>query len=260
MYHTIKIEYKDLAAVITINRPKKLNALSNEVFDEFTQVISDLKTDFKSNKIRGIILTGAGEKAFIAGADISEMTQMSPEEGEAFGRKGQEMTKQIESLPVPVIGCINGYAFGGGNEVAMSCDFIYATLNARFGQPEINLGLIPGFGGCVRLKEYVGLSRAKEMILTGDSITAMEAKESGLVSSIFPDKKTMVDDAIKRINNLKHKSPHAISICKKVMHEAIFTSRNEGFNAELLGFKAAFTHPEHKEGTRAFLEKRKPEF
>ena len=163
-YSYLKIHRHDNIVTLTIDRPDKLNALSEAVLCELERCLGDLVHE-PLGTVRGLILTGAGQRAFIAGADIASMHAMSPEAGAEFGRLGQRVTCLLEALPYPVIACVNGYALGGGCEMAMACDYIYATSNAVFGQPEVNLGLVPGFGGCVRLARFVGVGRAKEMIL-----------------------------------------------------------------------------------------------
>ena len=179
-YETLLVDEQDGITTITVDRPDALNALNATVLAELDAVTTTIAS--ARGATRGVILTGSGEKAFIAGADIKAMSQMSPDEAEAFSRLGQRVTTQLESLPVTVIACVNGFALGGGCEMAMACDFIYATGNARFGQPEVSLGLIPGFGGCVRLIRYVGPGHAKELIYSGRHVKADEAARLGLVN------------------------------------------------------------------------------
>ena len=258
-YETLEIEIKKSVAVLKVNRPEKLNALSELVLTELQNFLTDLR-DQKNFEIRGLILTGAGEKAFIAGADIKAMSEMTPDQGEEFGKLGQRVTELFESLKIPVIACVNGYALGGGCEMAMSCDFIYAVETASFGQPEVNLGLIPGFGGCVRLLRYVGSARAKELIYTGRSIRSDEAKQLGLVNQIFTTKEAMINAALDTLTVIQSKSPIAVGICKNIINLADGATISAGLEIEKRGFRKAFESVEMREGTSAFLEKRKANF
>lgn len=258
-FETININQDGAILTVTINRPRKLNALSIKVLTEMKIL---LKTIREKNEfdIKGMILTGAGDKAFIAGADIKEMSQMNPREGENFGKLGQEVTTLFEALPIPIIACVNGYALGGGCEMAMACDFIYASQQAAFGQPEVSLGLIPGFGGCVRLLRFVGAGKAKELIYSGKIVGAVEAKEIGLVNRIFKTKTEMFEAAHEVLELMFTKSPIAISICKKVINAVDGENINDGLEIEKQGFRESFESPEKIEGVAAFLEKRKPVF
>lgn len=256
-FETLILEKKEKMAIVTINRPDKLNALSVLVLTELKSLLNLLS---QSKDIHGLILTGSGDKAFIAGADIKEMSQMTPEEGERFGRLGQEVTEGFERLPFPVIACVNGFALGGGCEMAMACDFIFATQNAVFGQPEVNLGLIPGFGGCVRLPRYVGIAKAKELIYSGRSMSAAEALRSGLANEIFNSKEEMMAAAEKMIQMILSRSSDAVAICKGILTGLEGNSTAENLEFEKRGFRKAFEGPQKKEGVAAFLEKRKPTF
>lgn len=258
MFETLKIENKNNIAILTVNRPEKLNALSEQVLAELKLFLTDLKKN--PGPIRALILTGAGEKAFIAGADISAMSVMTPEQGEVFGQLGQDVTRLFEALSIPVIACVNGYALGGGCEMAMSCDFIFATENAVFGQPEVNLGLIPGFGGCIRLMRYVGMARAKELIYSGRNVHSVEAQKLGLVNEVFKTKTEMLSAAINQLNLILQKSPQAIALCKQIITQSVGESIATGLVKELAGFKMVFESSDMREGTRAFLEKRKAVF
>jgi enoyl-CoA hydratase len=257
MFTSILFEQRQSIATITLNRPEKLNALSEAVFIELKHVFSQLKKD---SSVGGLILTGAGEKAFVAGADIKGMNQMTPAEGEKFAQFGQEITEMLESLPFPVIACVNGFALGGGCELALSADFIYCTKGAVFGQPEVNLGLIPGFGGCVRLIRYVGPGRAKELIYTGKHIGAGEAKSIGLVNAVFETRAEMLAAAEDSLRLIATKSKHAVEICKTVIGGIHGLSTADALLLERAGFRKAFEHEEKVEGVSAFLEKRKPNF
>ncbi|MGZ3745669.1 MAG: enoyl-CoA hydratase-related protein [Pseudobdellovibrionaceae bacterium] len=246
-------------AVITINRPTKLNALNIELLGELKELLIELKKD-ESFAVKGVIVTGEGDKAFIAGADIAEMSDMTPSDAYTFGQLGQQVTVLFETLHVPVIACVNGFALGGGCEIAMSCDFIYSTNNALFGQPEVKLGLIPGFGGTQRLAKLVGRNHAKEIIYTGRNVSASEAKELGLVLKTFATKEQMMEEAHKTLKAVSTNSSFAVSIAKKVMNEGIDLTTTEGLQLEKRQFSAIFSSEDMREGTRAFLEKRAPQF
>jgi enoyl-CoA hydratase len=207
-----------------------------------------------------MILTGAEEKAFIAGADIKGMTSMSASEAETFARLGQENTLLFESLNIPVIACVNGYALGGGCEMAMSCDFIFATKTAVFGQPEVKLGLIPGFGGTQRLSKLVGRNRAKEITFSGRNVAIEEAMNIGLVVSVFESKDEMINGAKTYLSKMMRNSPLAVYEAKRVMNEGNDLTVSEGLNVEAKAFGAIFNSSDMKEGTAAFIEKRKPVF
>ncbi len=243
---------------VTINRPSKLNALSRGVMEELVSLLEPLVEE--RDGVHGMLFTGAGEKAFIAGADISEMRPMGPEEGAHFGRLGQRVPSLLEDVPFPVIACVNGYALGGGCEMALGCDFVYATANARFGQPEVKLGLIPGFGGCVRLIEAVGPGLAKEMIYTGRQVSAAEAKQMGLVSRIFETKAELLEGARETLDAIAANSADAVALCKRSIVALPGKSRDERMSVENDAFRHAFTTDDMREGTEAFLAKRKPSF
>ncbi len=258
-FSTITFSKKENIGVITINRPTKLNALNTEVLTELKEVLNEIKTDDKFT-IKGLILTGEGDKAFIAGADISEMSDMNPSDAFTLGQLGQKVTLLLEALSIPVIACVNGFALGGGCEMAMSCDFIYATENAVFGQPEVKLGLIPGFGGTQRLAKLVGRNNAKEIIYTGRNVKIEEAVRLGLVVKKFATKDEMIAEAVKTIGAIALNSPFAVSIAKKVMNEGIDLTISEGLQLEKRQFSGIFSSDDMREGTRAFIEKRTPNF
>ncbi len=258
-WNTITFEMKEKFGVLTLNRPTKLNALNVDMLLEMKELLSDLKND-ENFDILGLILTGSGEKAFIAGADIAEMSDMSASDGYSFGNLGQQVTVLFETLQVPVIACVNGFALGGGCEMAMCCDFIYATDNAVFGQPEVKLGLIPGFGGTQRLAKLVGRNNAKEIIFSGRNVKADEALRMGLVVRTFATKEEMVNEAMKTLKTIAGNSPNAVSIAKKVMNDGIDLTTTEGLQLEKRQFSAIFTSEDMREGTRAFIEKRAPVF
>lgn len=257
--NTIKFEKVNELGILTINRPTKHNALNTEVLSELKELLQELSAD-EAYAIKGLILTGEGEKAFIAGADILEMSDMTPSDAYTLGQLGQQVTQLFENLKIPVIACVNGFALGGGCEMAMSCDFIYATSNAIFGQPEVKLGLIPGFGGTQRLAKLVGRNFAKELIYTGRNISADEAEDMGLVLEIFQTKYEMINKATKTLKAIAANSPFAVSMAKKVMNEGIDLTVNEGLQLEKRQFSAIFTSEDMREGTKAFVQKRTPAF
>lgn len=258
-WQTLKFEMLDQFGIITINRPTKLNALNVELLSELKELLLEIKNDEKF-EIKGLIVTGEGEKAFIAGADIAEMSDMTPSDAYTFGQLGQQVTVLFETLQVPVIACVNGFALGGGCEIAMSCDFIYSTSNGVFGQPEVKLGLIPGFGGTQRLAKLVGRNHAKEMIYTGRNVKADEAFAMGLVLKTFETKTQMIEEATKTLKMVSSNSSFAVSIAKKVMNEGIDLTITEGLQLEKRQFSAIFSSEDMREGTKAFVEKRTPQF
>ena len=258
-WNTLKIDVANHFATITINRPTKLNALNVELLNELKELLLELNKD-EDFSIKGVIVTGEGDKAFIAGADIAEMSDMTPSDAYTFGHLGQQVTVLFETLGVPVIACVNGFALGGGCEIAMCCDFIYATSNAVFGQPEVKLGLIPGFGGTQRLAKLVGRNRAKEMIYTGRNVKADEALSIGLAVKLFSSKEQMMEEAIKALTAISSNSSFAVSIAKKVMNDGVDLTISEGLQLEKRQFSAIFSSEDMREGTRAFVEKRAPNF
>lgn len=258
-WNTLSFEIKDHFGLITINRPTKLNALNIELLSELKELLLEIKKD-EVFSLKGVIVTGAGEKAFIAGADIAEMSDMTPSDAYTFGQLGQQVTILFETLQIPVIACVNGFALGGGCEIAMSCDFIYSTANAVFGQPEVKLGLIPGFGGTQRLAKLVGRNHAKEIIYTGRNITAAEGLSMGLVLKSFPTKQQMLEEAMKTLSAISLNSAFAVSIAKKVMNEGIDLTIVEGLQLEKRQFSSIFSSEDMREGTKAFVEKRAPNF
>ena len=258
-FTTLKVETENELMTVTVNRPKQLNALSETVLGELRELLTGIKGQ-SGYPVRGIVLTGEGDKAFVAGADIKGMNEMSVEEGEAFASLGQEVSVLLAEIPVPVIACVNGYALGGGCELAMGCDFIYATENAVFGQPEVNLGLIPGFGGLVRLLRYVGPGRAKELIYSGRNVKVEEALRIGLVNQVFSSKDDMMAAARKTLEMIKGKSPLAVSVCKDVLGAMYGQSIRQALDVEKKGFGRVFGSEDKREGVGAFVEKRKPNF
>jgi len=254
-YKTIEVDISGAIATLTFNRPKVLNALNLEVIGEFGQAISELP---KPPEVKVLVLTGAG-RAFVAGADISVLEGLDPLGAKEFARKGQSLLLALEALDIPVIGCVNGFALGGGCEIAMACDFVCASEEAKLGQPEINLGLIPGFGGTQRLARLVGKARAKELCMTGRIITAQEAFAMGLVTRVFPTE-SLLEETLKIATAIAEKGPVALRAIKHVIDNGFDVDLNNGCALETDAFSICFASPDQKEGTSAFLEKRPPKF
>jgi enoyl-CoA hydratase len=239
----------------TINRPEKLNALNFQVIDELASLFEFASTA----EIRGVILTGAGEKAFVAGADIKELATLTKDQALNLAQKGQKLFKKIEDLSKPVIAAINGFALGGGCELAMACHIRIATENAKFGQPEVNLGIIPGYGGTQRLTQIVGRGKALELMLTADLISAHEAKALGLVNHVVASQEELLQLAEKMMARIISKGPIAVSNVIRSVN-AGFDFERAGYDAEATFFAACAVTSDFKEGTAAFLEKRQPSF
>ena len=255
-FETILYEVQGPLATVTINRPKVLNALNPQVVSELDQAWDMIAAD---DQVKVAILTGAGDKAFVAGADIAAMSQMTALQGRAFSRKGQEMLFKMEKLAKPIIAAVNGFALGGGTEIAMACDFIYASEKAKFGQPEINLGILPGFGGTQRLPRLVGKGWAKEMCLTGDIIPVQLAKEIGLVNRVFAPEELM-PATIKTATGIANKGRVALRAIKELINMGYDLPLERAVPMEAECFATCFASPDQKEGMGAFLEKRKPNF
>jgi enoyl-CoA hydratase len=258
-YETITLECLGELATVVINRPDALNALNTQVIADLRQFVADVRSD-EGAEVRSILITGSGEKAFAAGADIRELSAMSPAEAEAHSAAMQDFTRTLETLDLPVIACVNGYALGGGLELAMACDFIYATENARFGLPEVSLGLIPGFGGTVRLPRLVGPGMARELIYTGRNIPAQEAHRIGLVNAVFATKDDMLDAAAATCREIAAKSPAAVANAKRTVDTAAALPVAEGLMVERQAFGRAAATEDARIGTKAFVAKQKPEF
>ena len=255
-YENIIFEIEGDVAVIRFNRPKALNAINPGVLEEVGDALDKIEAD---SGVRVLVLTGEGEKAFVAGADIAYMVKLSPLEGREFSRGGHELLFRLENLPIPVIACVNGFALGGGTEIAMACDFIYASENAKFGQPEINLGVIPGFGGTQRLSRLVGKAMAKELCMTGMMISAQEAKEIGLVNRVFPHGK-LWEETLKTANLMAGKGKVSLRAAKRCIDRGFDVDLTSGCYMEADAFALCKASPDANEGMSAFLEKRKPEF
>lgn len=254
MYSTLITNLEDGIFTITINRPDKLNALNKTVFDELDHVVDRV---YQDDAIKAVILTGQGEKAFVAGADISEFLDLSPEKGAELASRGQGVLFKIEDCPKPFVGAVNGFALGGGCELAMACHFRYASENAKFGQPEVNLGLIPGYGGTQRLTALIGKGRAMELMMTGNMLKAQEALELGLVNDVVPQAE-LIEKIKSVLQVIIAKSPVAIAHLVKAVNS--FNHTRSGFIEESRLFGEVFKSEDMKEGTKAFLEKRNPVF
>ncbi|QJW45825.1 short-chain-enoyl-CoA hydratase [bacterium BFN5] len=242
--------------LITVNRPRALNALNRETLLELESLFELLSKD---KTIQAIIITGSGDKAFVAGADITEMQQMSAVEGREWGKLAQSVFNKIENFPRPVIAAVNGYALGGGCELAMACDIRISSEKARFGQPEVSLGITPGFGGTQRLPRLIGRGRAKELLFTGDMIDAEEAYRIGLVNKIA-DHQSLVETAREMASRILLRGPVAVSLCKAAVNEGMDVDLESGCAYEAEVFGLCFATADQKEGMAAFLEKRKPIF
>lgn len=250
----ITYEVEGQIGIITINRPKALNALNSTVLEELDKTLDavDLQT------VRCLILTGAGEKSFVAGADIGEMSTLTKAEGEAFGKKGNDVFLKLETFPIPVIAAVNGFALGGGCEISMSCDIRICSENAVFGQPEVGLGITPGFGGTQRLARIVGTGKAKEMIYGARNIKAEEAYRIGLVNNVYPLEELM-PAAKKLAATIARNAPIAVRNCKRAINEGLQVDMDQAVVIEEKLFGNCFETYDQKEGMAAFLEKRKVE-
>lgn len=262
-FETLAVEQQGNALLVTVNRPKAMNALAQQVVEDLHALLDTVVEHARHDggwPVRGIVLTGAGGKAFVAGADIREMSAMEADAAAAYSARTQDLTLRLESLSLPVIAAVDGFALGGGCELAMACDFIYATEAASFGQPEVNLGLVPGFGGSVRLQQLVGPARAKELIFTGRRIHAPEAERIGLVHSVFPTASEMYDAALATIEDIATKSPVAVANAKATINATAGHTTAEGLEVENRSFRRTFGTEDMQEGVRAFLAKETPSF
>ena len=245
-------EQKDAVGVITINRPEALNALNSAVLDDLNAVLDAV--DLAA--VRCLIITGAGEKSFVAGADIGEMSSLTKAEGEAFGKKGNDIFRKIETFPIPVIAAVNGFALGGGCEISMSCDIRICSDNAVFGQPEVGLGITPGFGGTQRLARLVSPGMAKQLIYTARNIKADEAYRIGLVNAVYPQEELMAQ-AEKMAAGIAKNAPIAVRNCKKAINDGLDAAMDDAIVIEEKLFGNCFETHDQVEGMSAFLEKRK---
>ena len=248
----ITYEVEGQVGIITINRPKALNALNSAVLDELDATIDGVDLD----AVRCLILTGAGEKSFVAGADIAEMSTLTKEEGEAFGKKGNDIFRKIETLPIPVIAAVNGFALGGGCEISMSCDIRICSDNAVFGQPEVGLGITPGFGGTQRLARLIGTGKAKEMVYAAVNIKADEAYRIGLVNGVCA-KEELIPTVMKLAKKIASNAPIAVRNSKESLTDGYLSDLDHAISIEEKYFSECFETEDQKEGMKAFLEKRK---
>jgi len=254
MYKTLLVEIDNSICVITVNRPDKLNALNKEVFNDLNAVIDDV---YKNPEIKSAIITGAGTKAFVAGADISEFLELDTSEATELSARGHKVFDKIENSPKPIVAAVNGFALGGGCELALACHFIYASENAKFGQPEVNLGLIPGYGGTQRLTQLVGRNLAMELLMSGNMISAKEAMDYGVVNKVFSAEE-LLPKTKEILSLIQSKAP--IAVAKVIECVKNFDHSQQGYDLEIKKFGECFATEDAKEGASAFLEKRKPNF
>lgn len=247
----VNCEVKENIAVVTINRPEALNALNSQVLDDLAAAFDGIDT----NVVRAVVLTGAGEKSFVAGADIGEMSTLTKAEGEAFGKKGNDIFRKIEQFPVPVIAAINGFALGGGCEISMSCDIRICSENAMFGQPEVGLGITPGFGGTQRLARLIGAGMAKQLIYTARNIKADEAYRIGLVNAVYPQEELLAA-AEKMASQIAANAPIAVRACKKAINDGLQTDIDNALVIEEKLFGSCFESEDQREGMANFLRKK----
>lgn len=253
MYQNLLASLENGILTVIINRPEKMNALNKEVMTELGHVVSEIESN---PDIKAAIITGSGQKAFVAGADISEFLGLSKEEGLELAKKGQDIFFRIENCNKPIVAAVNGFALGGGCELAMACHFRYASENARFGQPEVNLGLIPGYGGTQRLVQLIGKGRAIELLISGNMIDATTAAEYGLVNKVVPMEELLAK-TVGILTTIISKAPLAVGKCIRAANAAY---TDKGYHTELAGFSECFDTDDMKEGAAAFLEKRKATF
>ena len=255
MYTTLLTSIDNHIFTITINRPDKLNALNKAVFADLNTALDEV---YVNTQIKSVIITGSGTKAFVAGADITEFSGLSAREGMALAKAGQDTFFRIENCPKPIVACVNGFALGGGCELAMSCHFRIASDNAKFGQPEVNLGLIPGYGGTQRLTHLIGKGRAIELLISGLMIDAATALNYGLVNYVVPYAE-LINKAYAILQTINSKAPIAVAACITAANAALDEQR-DGYALEIEAFGSCFATDDMKEGTAAFLEKRKAVF
>ncbi len=248
----IQVEQTGYVVLVTISRPEALNALNSEVLEELEAVFAE----FSPASVRCVVITGGGEKSFVAGADIGEMSNLTREEGQAFGKKGNDVFRMIETFPVPVIAAVNGFALGGGNELAMSCDIRICAENAVFGQPEVGLGITPGFGGTQRLARMVSPGMAKQLLYTAKNITAQEAKRIGLVNEVYPQEE-LLPAAMKMANTIAGNAPIAVRACKLAVNTGLEQNMDAALETEEALFGACFETKDQQAGMANFLEKDK---
>lgn len=255
-YESLTIQIQDKIAVLTINRPKFLNALNTALLQELYRAAGEIE---QNEDVRVLVLTGAGEKAFVAGADITELARLNALEAKYFVTGGHKTMTAFQKLPIPVIAAVNGFALGGGLELALACDFIYASENAKFGLPEITLGLIPGFGGTQRLARIIGKNQAKELIFTGRMLSAKDALEMGIVNRVIaPDQ--LMTETMQTAADIASRGRVSLNAAKHAINSGTEVDLASGCDIEIDTFALCFASGDAGEGTRAFLEKRKPAF
>jgi enoyl-CoA hydratase len=252
----ILLSFEGAVGILAVNRPKALNALNTETLQDIQAGIEEMKNH---PELKVLIVTGGGEKAFVAGADIEEMKGMNSIEALNFSRLGHLTLKMIQDFDRPVIAAVNGYALGGGTEIAIACDFVYASENARFGFPEVTLGIFPGFGGTQRLPRLIGKGKAKEMILTGRMVTAQEAYQMGIVNRVFPQA-SLMEETKKAALQIAANGAVGVKLAKRVMDEGFNMNLAEACSLESYAFGLGFATEDQKEGMTAFLQKRMPNF
>ena len=254
-YETLLTSLDNNIFTVTINRPDKLNAINAQVMTDLDSVLDEI---LSNDEIKSVIITGAGQKGFVAGADISEFNGLSVEEGKAIAKKGLDIFFRIENSPKPIVAAVNGFALGGGCELAMACHFRIASENAKFGQPEVNLGLIPGYGGTQRLVQLIGKGRAIELLISGNLIDANTALQYGLVNAVVPQEE-LLNKATSILTVINTKAPIAVAKCIEAAN-AVYNETLNGYELEMNGFGNCFGTEDMQEGTTAFLEKRKAIF
>jgi len=255
MYSTLLADLRDGIYQLTVNRPEKMNALNRDVFTDLDRAVTEIETN---PSILSAVITGAGPKAFVAGADITEFGGLTKEAAMALAKRGQDIFKRIELCSKPIIAAVNGFALGGGCELAMACHFRIASANAKFGQPEVNLGLIPGYGGTQRLTQLIGKGRAVELLITGNMMDAAAALQSGLVNHVT-EPEHLMPKAMELLQLINQKAPLAVAACIRVAN-TVFDETKDGYAEEVKAFGDCFDTEDMREGTGAFMEKRKPVF
>ena len=255
MYQTLLTTLENRIFTITVNRPDKLNALNKQVFTDLNAALDEV---YANTEIKSVIITGSGSKAFVAGADISEFSSLTTEQSKALAKAGQDTFFRIERSHKPIVACVNGFALGGGCELAMSCHFRIASENAKFGQPEVNLGLIPGYGGTQRLVQLIGKGRAMELLMSGGMFDAATALQYGLVNYVVTQEE-LLSKAKSILDMINTKAPIAVGKCIESAN-AVFDETKNGYETEVNAFGDCFATADMKEGTAAFLEKRKAIF